>query len=214
MGSPAWVTRTLRECAMPPQEIRAVLDAEDLETVRRHLELHREWLEERLAEHRRSLERVERSAEYLPSPEDPHPNYGYFGPEMSRRARALTAWASLRAYGRSGHRAMVERHLDLAQRLAARVDQELDPERLADVPLNVVCFRSRPAGLDEGDLDELNRRLGEAVIEDGRVYVGTTTYDGHVALRPAIVNWRTTERDVDALADVVTELGRKLARDR
>jgi glutamate/tyrosine decarboxylase-like PLP-dependent enzyme len=153
------------------------------------------------------------SADYLPSPEDPHPNFGYFGPEMSRRARALPAWASLRAYGRAGYRAMVERHLDLAQRLAERIDDEPSLERLADVPLNVVCFRFRPAGLDESDLDELNRRLGEALVEDGRVYVGTTTYDGRVALRPAIVNWRTTERDVDALVDVAIELGTKLARD-
>jgi glutamate/tyrosine decarboxylase-like PLP-dependent enzyme len=153
------------------------------------------------------------SAEYLPSPEDPHPNFGYFGPEMSRRARALTVWASLRASGRSGYRSMVERHLGLARRLAARVDDEPDLERLADVPLNVVCFRFRPAGPAARDLDELNRRLGEAIIEDGRVYVGTTTYDGRIALRPAIVNWRTTERDIDALADVVIELGAKLARD-
>jgi glutamate/tyrosine decarboxylase-like PLP-dependent enzyme len=153
------------------------------------------------------------SADYLPSPDDPHPNFGYFGPEMSRRARALAAWASLRAYGRNGYRAMVERHLDLAQRLAGRVDEEPQLERLAAVPLNVVCFRFRPAGLDEGDLDELNRRLGEAIIEDGRVYVGTTTYDGRVALRPAIVNWRTTGRDVDVLVDVVMELGANLVRE-
>ena len=65
---------------------------------------------------------------------------------MSRRARALTVWATLRAYGRDGYRAMVERHLDLAQRLAARVDEEPELERLADVPLNIVCFRFRPAG--------------------------------------------------------------------
>jgi glutamate/tyrosine decarboxylase-like PLP-dependent enzyme len=153
------------------------------------------------------------SAEYLPSPDDPHPNFGYFGPEMSRRARALPAWASLRAYGRAGYRAMVERHLDLAQRLAARVDAEPDLERLAEVPLNIVCFRSRPAGIGTKALDEVNRRLGEALIGDGRVYAGTTTYGGHVGLRPAIVNWRTTERDVDALADVAVELGGRLARD-
>ncbi|MGZ8628948.1 MAG: pyridoxal phosphate-dependent decarboxylase family protein [Actinomycetota bacterium] len=153
------------------------------------------------------------SAAYLPSPDDPHPNFGYFGPEMSRRARALTAWASLRAYGRGGYVAMVERHLDLAQRLAGRIDEEPALERLADVPLNVVCFRFRPSGLDDAALDDLNRRLGEAVIEDGRVYAGTTTYDGRVGLRPAIVNWRTTERDVDALVDVVLELGAGLVRD-
>ena len=153
------------------------------------------------------------SADYLPSPDDPHPNFGYLGPEMSRRARALAAWATLRAYGRAGYRAMVERHLALAQRLATRVDDEPELERLAAVPLNIVCFRFRPSGLDEPSVDEVNRRLGDAIVEDGRVYVGTTTYDGRVALRPAIVNWRITERDVDALVDVVIELGEEVAAD-
>jgi glutamate/tyrosine decarboxylase-like PLP-dependent enzyme len=101
---------------------------------------------------------------------------------------------------------MVERHLDLAQRLATRIDEADDLERLADVPLNVVCFRHRPAGMPEEELDEHNRRLGEAVLEDGRVYMGTTVYDGRVAFRPAIVNWRTTEADVDVIADVVRDL--------
>ena len=153
------------------------------------------------------------SAGYLPSPDDPHPNFGYMGPEMSRRARALAAWASLRAYGRSGYRAMVERHLELAQRLAARVEAEPSLELLAEARLNIVCFRFRPTGVDGPALDEVNRRLGEAIVEDGRVYVGTTTYDGRVALRPAIVNWRTTERDIDALVEVVLELGAQLAGD-
>jgi hypothetical protein len=50
------------------------------------------------------------------------------------------------------------------------------------------------------------------VLEDGRVFFGTTRYDGKVAFRPAIVNWRTTERDVDYLVEVLLELAsRRLA---
>ena len=150
------------------------------------------------------------SAAYLPSPDDPHPNFGYLGPEMSRRARSLAVWATLRAYGRDGYRAMVERHLELATRLAARVDAAPDLERLADVPLNVVCFRFRPPDARESDLDDLNGRLGEAIVGDGRFLAGTTRYAGNVALRPAISNWRTTEADVDAFVDCVRELGARL----
>jgi glutamate/tyrosine decarboxylase-like PLP-dependent enzyme len=76
--------------------------------------------------------------------------------------------------------------------------------------LNVVCFRYRPAGVPEDELDALNQRLGEAVLADGRVYVGTTTYGGRVAFRPAIVNYRSTEADVDLLVDVIRELGMSL----
>ena len=38
------------------------------------------------------------------------------------------------------------------------------------------------------------------------MYAGTTVYDGKVALRPAIVNWRTTDPDIDLLVAVVREL--------
>lgn len=149
-------------------------------------------------------------APYLPGPDSPRGGYALLGPESSRRARSLPIWATLAAYGRDGYRAMVERHLDLAQRLARRVDEAPDLERLAEVPLCIVCFRVRPAGVPDDALDELNRRVGEALLDDGRVFAGTTVYGGRVALRPAIVNWRTTESDIDLFVDVVRELAGRL----
>jgi len=150
------------------------------------------------------------SAAYLGHETLARPVFGNLGPEMSRRARALPVWATLRAYGREGYRAMVERHLGLAQRVARQVDAAPDLERLAGVPLNVVCFRYRPPGVPESELDALNRRLGGMVLEDGRVYFGTTEYEGKVAFRPAVVNWRTREEDVDLIVGVVRELGSQL----
>nr|WP_296070689.1 pyridoxal-dependent decarboxylase [uncultured Actinoplanes sp.] len=149
-------------------------------------------------------------AAYLPGPGDPAGGYALYGPESSRRARALPIWATLAAYGRTGYRRMVERHLDLAQHLARRIDEAPQLERLAGVPLCIVCFRARPAGVPPEALDDLNRAVGAALIDDGRVYAGTTVYEGRVALRPAIVNWRTTERDVDLFVDVVLDLTRRL----
>jgi glutamate/tyrosine decarboxylase-like PLP-dependent enzyme len=101
---------------------------------------------------------------------------------------------------------MVERHIGLAKRLGARVEAEPDLELLAPVKTNIVCFRYRPPNVAEDALDDLNARLGRAVLDDGRVFVGTTTYDGRVAFRPAIVNYRTTEQHVDELADVILEM--------
>jgi glutamate/tyrosine decarboxylase-like PLP-dependent enzyme len=151
------------------------------------------------------------AAAYLPAEEDPdRPNFGNLSPESSRRARSLAVWATLRAYGRKGYRELVERHLDLAQRLARGVDEAPDLERLAEVPLNIVCFRFRPPGVPEEELDALNARLGEEVLADGRVYMGTTRYEGRVAFRPAIVNWRTRGEDVDLVVTVVRELGARL----
>ncbi|HLZ94077.1 MAG TPA: pyridoxal-dependent decarboxylase [Candidatus Dormibacteraeota bacterium] len=151
------------------------------------------------------------SAAYLGAETQARPVFGNLGPEMSRRARCLPVWASLRAYGRAGLRAMVERHMALARRVAAQVDAAPELERLAEVRLNVVCFRFHPPGLSEAELDDVNRRLGHMILEDGRVFFGTTDYAGKVAFRPAIVNWRTREEDVDLIVSVTRELGAKLA---
>ena len=150
-------------------------------------------------------------APYLPSPDDPGSGFMFFGPESSRRARALPIWATLAAYGRSGYRQLVERHCELARHLADRVDESPDLERLADVPLNIVCFRFTQSGLGDDRLDEINRKIGETLLDDGRVFAGTTTYRGRVALRPAVSNWMTTQQDVDYFVDVVREIGARAA---
>ncbi len=154
-----------------------------------------------------------RTAAYLPDVDVERPSWGYLGPEMSRRARGIDVWATLRAYGRSGYRAIVENHLDLAQRLAAAVDAAPDLERLADVPLNIVCFRARPGGFPDDRLDELNRRVGQDVLADGRVFFGSTSYDGKVAFRPAPVNWRNGPADIDLIVEVTRELTAKAVAD-
>jgi glutamate/tyrosine decarboxylase-like PLP-dependent enzyme len=151
------------------------------------------------------------AASYLARPDDARPVPGGFGPESSRRARSFAAWATLRAYGRSGVRAVVEGNLDRAAELAALVDAAPELERLADVPLNVVCFRARPPGVAEADLDALNERLGRALLDDGRFLVGTGRHDGRVALRPAISSWRIRPEDIVEFVAVVRELTRGIA---
>jgi glutamate/tyrosine decarboxylase-like PLP-dependent enzyme len=145
-------------------------------------------------------------APYLPVGTDERPSFGDRGPEASRRARALAVWATLRAYGSDGYREMIDRHIGLAQRVSRQVAAADDLELMAPVRLNVVCFRWAPKGRSDEAADELNRRLGQAVLRDGRVYFGTTVYRGRVAFRPAIANWRTTEADADMIVDVTREL--------
>jgi glutamate/tyrosine decarboxylase-like PLP-dependent enzyme len=143
------------------------------------------------------------------SPEDEI--FAFRSPEFSRRARSLAVWATLAAYGRSGYRAIVERCLDVAAHIADEVEAAEDFELLAPAPLNIVCFRYRPEGVPVGMLDQLNLEIGRAVLADGRVYVGTTSWAGRVGFRPAVVNWRTTTGDADAMLAVVRELGSRLA---
>ena len=147
---------------------------------------------------------------YLKDDPDGAGMLGLRGPEMSRRARALPVFATLAAYGREGHRVLVEHGVALAGELADMVHAADDFELLVAPQLCIVSFRYRPEGLDEARLDDLNTRLGEAVLRDGRVYMGTTVSHGHVAFKPAFVNWRTTSREIALILPLLRELGHQL----
>jgi len=154
------------------------------------------------------------SAAYLPQASDPEPVLGALAPEMSRRGRALTVWATLKAYGRQGIQRMVQESIDLAQYLCSLISDLPDLELLAEAPLNVVCFRFNPGGRSEEELNQINHALGDALLADGRVFVGTTTLDGRVGLRPAIVNWRTRREDINLLVFAARQVGERIDRQR
>ncbi|MFT5139694.1 MAG: glutamate/tyrosine decarboxylase-like PLP-dependent enzyme [Lysobacterales bacterium] len=150
------------------------------------------------------------SADYLPTEEDALPTPGAIGPESSRRGRSFAVWATLKAYGREGHRRIVEHCLDIAQHFADAVDHHPLFDRLAPVPLNIVAFRFNPGGMDDIGLDRLNDELGKKVLVDGRFMVGTSKLGDRTIFRPAFSNWRTRNEDVEALLDVICELAEEL----
>ncbi len=126
-----------------------------------------------------------------------HPWPCDLGPDLSRGFRALKVWMTLRAYGTDRLGAVVEQCCALAARLAARIDAEPALERLAPVPLNIVCFRVRDAD------DAANAALVADLHEEGSFAPSTTRIGGRMAIRAAIVNHRTRAEDVDGLVDAI-----------
>ncbi|MFF8726789.1 pyridoxal phosphate-dependent decarboxylase family protein [Streptomyces sp. NPDC015171] len=126
------------------------------------------------------------------------PDFLHLTPENSRRLRALPAWFSLVAYGRAGHREIVERNVALARRLGAGVDALPGLRLLAPVRLNVVCFT-----LAADPTEERVAELARAVAASGEAYVTPTVYGGVPGLRAAFSNWRTTEADTERVLKVL-----------
>ena len=122
------------------------------------------------------------------------------GPDLSRGFRALKVWMTLKAYGTEGIGRVVENGCDIAQYLAGRIAREPSLELLAPVTLNIVCFR---VAVHTQELDDLNREIVADLQEAGIAAPSTTTIDGHVAIRAALFNHRTTYEDADALIDGV-----------
>jgi glutamate/tyrosine decarboxylase-like PLP-dependent enzyme len=133
------------------------------------------------------------AAAYLgPSPTGP-PDTVHLTPENSRRLRALAVWFTLRAYGREGHREIVERCVANARALGRAVEDIPGLRLLAPVRLNVVCFTLATDPTAER-LADLARRLA------GEVFLTPTVLHGVPALRAAFSNWQTTEADTRRVA--------------
>jgi glutamate/tyrosine decarboxylase-like PLP-dependent enzyme len=117
-----------------------------------------------------------------------------FGPDLSRGFRALKTWFTIQAYGAERLGAVISRTCMLAQYLKQRVEKEPALELLAPVALNIVCFRYRSE-----HPDEVNRNIVADLQESGIAAPSTTTVNGKLAIRAAIVNHRTGKGDIDAL---------------
>src|SRR5690606_38957199 len=87
-------------------------------------------------------------------------------------------------------------HMRLARMLATWVDELDEWERMAPTPFSTVCFRYRPVGASDREVDLLNEQILAAVNASGEIFLSHTRLRGHYTLRMAIGNLRTSERHV------------------
>ncbi|MGD0142654.1 MAG: pyridoxal-dependent decarboxylase [Rhizomicrobium sp.] len=132
---------------------------------------------------------------YLSQPTSSIFNPQHLSPETSRRLRALPAWVSLQAYGKTGYAALVERCTGYAEELGQRIAEEPGFECVSPVRFNVLCFRLL-TGNGRAD-DQETKTFVDRIAEDGRVFVTKSLFKGSPCVRLAFLNWRTDLRDLD-----------------
>lgn len=128
-----------------------------------------------------------------------------FGLDLSRGFRALKTWFTLSVYGNEKLGRVVAHTCELAQYLKRQIEATSELELLAPVALNIVCFRYRC-----DDANRVNTELVIALQESGIAAPSSTTLNGNVAIRAAIVNHRTTKNDMDILLAAVLKFGNAL----
>jgi glutamate/tyrosine decarboxylase-like PLP-dependent enzyme len=130
--------------------------------------------------------------------------------EGTRRWRALKLWMSWKHLGTRGFGRLIEANDDLAAYLAARCAESDDFEALPALPeLSVVCFRHRRPGLSGATLDAHQDRLQAALEASGDGWLTTTRLRGATWLRAGIVNYLSTEGDIDRLLGTLRALARE-----
>ena len=142
-------------------------------------------------------------------------DYHAFGLQNSRGFRALKVWLALRQSGSNGYRRMIARDIALGRRLFDAAARHPELEAVHDGPLDHdVPLRSRRRGLGRRTARRGVSRPPErrARRERSRPAASCTSshavIGGRSALRTCIVNFRTSEADVDAIPEIVARAGR------
>jgi glutamate/tyrosine decarboxylase-like PLP-dependent enzyme len=144
-------------------------------------------------------------------------NYVDYGPQNSRGFRALKVWLALRQVGAEGYRRMIADDMRLSRAMAAAVAQTPDLQLITQA-LSIATFRFVPADLRpligekrlEDYLNRLNEALLDAIQRGGEAFVSNAVVAGRYVLRACIVNFHTTQEDVEAIPGIVVRLGREL----
>jgi aromatic-L-amino-acid/L-tryptophan decarboxylase len=147
-----------------------------------------------------------------------------YGPELSRRFRALKVWMLLKGVGLRALGDAIEKDLACARHFEKLIKESNDFEMLAPVELSIFCFRHLPAHLKnamteagstecklETDLDVHNERLLLALQRDGSSYLSNARLRGCFALRGCVMNYRTTLRDMEILLEDLRRVAAQMA---
>ena len=126
-------------------------------------------------------------------------NYRDWGIPLGRRFRALKLWCLLRAEGVSGLQARLRRDLENARWLADQIHSAPDWRVLAPVPLQTVCIRHEPPGLEGEALDRHTLGWAERVNRSGEAYLTPAILDDRWMVRVSVGAELTERAHVEQL---------------
>lgn len=135
-------------------------------------------------------------------------NYRDWGIQLGRRFRALKLWFVMRHMGVEGIREKIRHHISLTETLRGWIETDARFEILAPIHLNVICFRIKPNGQKQDEINALNMRFLAVMNADGKIFLTHTKLNGNVVVRFVVGATQTEERHVrfawDKILDAAT----------
>nr|WP_217937197.1 aminotransferase class I/II-fold pyridoxal phosphate-dependent enzyme [Enterocloster clostridioformis] len=105
--------------------------------------------------------------------------------ECTKPITILHTYAIMRLYGDEIYQQNVDRLFNMGKQFAEMIKTEDHMELALEPKSNIICFRYVP---DETDVDEVNKKIAQKLLEEGSYYVVSTTVRGKFYLRITIMN--------------------------
>ncbi len=133
-------------------------------------------------------------------------NFADYGEQLTRSSHALKIWLSVEYFGVSQIREAIARGIHRAEYAERLFAGHHDFEILSPAQFGIVCFRARPADIDDdAALDSLNERINARVNATGRFLISSTKLRGKFSLRLCTHVHRMTDADIDEVYEAILE---------
>ena len=129
--------------------------------------------------------------------------------ECTKGPIALPVWALWSLFSEKLFAELIEKVLGATATLYEMVEAAPDFKALHIPECNIFCFRYLPTKLKENseeNRDQLQRRLRESIVADGRFYITGTVIDGEYALRVTVSNPATEREHFASLLEKIRSL--------
>ena len=130
-------------------------------------------------------------------------------PELTKHFRALRLWLPLKLCGTKAFTACLDEKLLLAKYFREKIMEIPGFEVGAPPRLSVTTFRYVP---QSGDANAFNKKLLQAILRDGRVFLSSTDLNGNFTLRLAVLAFRSHLRTVDLALEIITRKTEELLK--
>lgn len=144
------------------------------------------------------------------SSDEPTLNFYEYGFQNSRGFRALKVWMALQQAGKNGYIKMISSNINQAEQLFSEAKNHKELEAVTQ-NLSITTLRYVPLdNKEETYLNTLNEKILNELQKGGEVFLSNAIVGNKYCLRACIVNFRTSEKDIEEVVEIIVREGRRV----
>jgi L-2,4-diaminobutyrate decarboxylase len=130
--------------------------------------------------------------------------------ECTKLMMSIKYFAALKVHGTEIFDEHVTRAFDLGRRFGEKIAARRNFELFLQPHCNIVVYRYKGGLQSDSEIDGLNVRIRNAILQEGSFYIVQTRLEGKTWLRTALMNPLTGETELDELLDHIELLAGKV----